>query len=394
MNRKFLPLFFFAFLLGACEKPALSEAKAEGDAPERVHEDEHPPLPRRIQLPTSVIESAGIATEPAKREVLATAIDLPGEIIADPDRSAHLAASIAGRVERVLFREGERVQRGQLLATLRAPQLGELRATYLSATLRARAARKNAERLEALAESRMAAAHELLVAETEADSLEAEARAAAEKLQSLGIPLPKQGSQASSLIELRAPLGGTVVHRDAIVGQPVDADHTLATIIDTSEVFFVARAFEHSLSRIQKGFPAEIELNAHPGEHFSGQIDYIAPRIDPSARTVLARVVLDNPDDKLRLGLFGTARIASSAGQAPPVLCVPRDAITEIAGRRVVFVREKSGEFEVHDLELGASVPGKVEVLSGLREGEEVVVRGVFTLKSAVLRDSLEEDDH
>lgn len=395
IRKLFPPLFFGLLATSACNKPAISEPKPSGEAHEEAHPegDEHPPLPRRVRLPDSVIQSAGIETQAAKREVLVTAIDLPGEIKGDPDRTAHVAARIQGRIDRVLFREGERVEKNQLLAVIRAPELGELRSTYLSGKARARAARNNAERLQSLAEGRLAAAHELLVAQTEAEALEAEARAAAEKLEALGIPLPKTSSKASSLMELRAPIAGTVVLRDAVVGQPVDADRTIATIVDLDEVFFVARAFEHSLSRVREGSPAEVELNAHPGERFPGQIDYIAPRIDPEARTVTARIVLKNPTGSLRLGLFGTARIESDGKSQPPALVVPRDAITEIAGRKVVFVKESGGDFEVHDLELGASVPGKVEVLSGLREGEEIVTKGVFTLKSTVLRGTI-GDDH
>lgn len=398
MTRPLLSLLLLGLLAtSACKKPAISEPKPEAEASDghaHADEGEHPPLPRRIRLPASVIESAGIATEAAKREALATAVDLPGEIIGDPDRTAHVSARVQGRIERVLFREGERVEKNQLLATIRAPELGALRSTYLSAQARARAAHKNAERLRALTEGRFAAAHELLVAETEAEALEAEARAAAEKLRAIGIPLPKAESRAASLIELRAPIAGTIVARDAIVGQPVDADRSLATIVDVSEVWFVARAFEHTLSRVRKGARAEVELNAHPGERFVGEIEYVAPRIDPQARTVVARIALQNRDGMLRLGLFGTARIeAEGQGERALALVVPRDAITDIAGRKVVFVKEANGDFEVHDLELGASAPGKVEVLSGLREGEEVVTKGVFTLKSTVLRGTI-GDDH
>lgn len=395
MTRSTLPLLLALVLLPvSCTKPA-SESHAAPAVGEEAQRDEapHPPLPRKVRLPATVIESAGIKTQPAKREALATSVDLPGEIIGNPDRTAHVSARVQGRIDRVLFREGERVKEGQLLAVIRAPALGELRSTYLSASARASAARANAERLQALAEGRLAAAHELLVAQTEATALEAEARAAAEKLSAIGMPVPKASSTASSLLELRSPISGTVVARDAVVGQPVDADRTIATIVDVSEVWFVARAFEHTLSRVRVGARAEIELNAHPGERFSGTIGYVAPRIDPTARTVVARIALENRDGMLRLGLFGTARIESEGKDAQaPALVVPRDAIAEIAGRKVVFVKQNDGDFEVHDLELGASAPGKVEVLSGLDEGEEVVTGGVFTLKSAVLRGSLGDD--
>src|SRR5690606_24887330 len=128
-----------------------------------------------------VISEAGIATEPVTRRALASFVELSGEIVADPDRQAFVATRVPGRIERVLFREGDEVKKGQLLAVVRAPELGELRATYLSASARATAAKANAERLRPLVESRFASEQELLAAETEAKSFEAEARAAAER---------------------------------------------------------------------------------------------------------------------------------------------------------------------------------------------------------------------
>lgn len=384
-------------LPGACSKasaPSSSAHDDHADEHDHAHESsEHPPLPRHVRLADHVVKEAGIRTEAAKREALKTSVELPGEIVADPDRTAHVSARVRGRIEKVLFREGDRVERGALLAIIRAPELGDLRSAHLSATARAKAAHANAERLRSLQSSRLAGAQELLAAEAEASALEAEARAAAETLGAIGIPLPKANTKASSLLEIRAPIAGTVVARDAIVGQPVDADRSLATIVDVSEVFFVARAFEHSLSRVHVGARAEVELSAQPGERFVGSIDYIAPRIDPEARTVTARIPLENRERMLTLGLFGTARVETKDEARAPSLVVPRDAVTEIAGRKVVFVKDKAGAFEVHDLELGASVPGRVEVLSGLDEGEEVVVEGVFTLKSIVLRGTL-GDDH
>ncbi len=398
MKRTLVPLLLLGLSAPAsCKKAESSHhhepAAAHDEHADSHHEGEHPPLSRKVRLPEKVIADAAIATEPVTRRALTTSVELSGEIVADPDRQAFVPARIAGRIERVLFREGDEVKKGQLLAVVRAPELGELRSTYLAASARAAAARANAERLRSLAENRFAAEQEILAAETEAQSFEAEARAAGEKLAALGMPLPKGNGAASSTLELRAPLDGVVVARDAIVGQPVDADHTVATIVDLREVFFVAKVFEHALPRVRTGARAEVELSAHPGERFTGTLDYLGPRIDPDSRTVTARIALPNEDRALKLGLFGSARIESDGDSARPSLVIPRDAVTEIAGRKVAFVETGSGEYEAHDLELGASAVGQVEVLSGLREGEKVVVQGLFTLKSAVLRGSI-GDDH
>src|SRR5262249_46552353 len=226
-------------LLAACRKHAPT---AEADArDESAHSDEpaHEGLPKRVHLASNVIEAAGIRTEPAARAALASAIELPGEIAADPDRTAQVAARMSGRLASVNFREGTDVKAGDVLAVVRAPELGEVSSASQSFAAKAASARSTATRLEALAKSGLAAQQEVIAAQSEADALEAQARAAAERLTAVG-----GGSGAS--LALRAPISGTVVMRRAVVGQPVNADQTIATIVDLSEVWFLARVFEQS----------------------------------------------------------------------------------------------------------------------------------------------------
>jgi cobalt-zinc-cadmium efflux system membrane fusion protein len=377
----------FAALAG-CKKPAPStDAKPASSA----HEDEkeHEGLPKRVHLGADVIAAAGIKTEPVKRDTLVMAIELAGEIASDPDRTADVSARMAGRLERVTFKEGGLVKAGELLAVVRAPEAGELSSTMQSLNARAMSARANASRLDALLKSGLASQQEVLAAKAEADALEAQARAAAERMRAMG------GSASSgATLSLTSPIAGTVVARHAVVGQPVTADQTIATVVNLSEVWFLARVFEQNLARIRVGEPAEVQLNAYPNERFSGTIEYVAPRIDPAARTVVARIRLTNRNDMLRLGLFGTALIDSGeASKRTPTIVVPRSALTEVGGKTVVFVKHPDDDFELHDVVVGASALGRVEVIAGLREGEQLVVAGVFTLKSVVLKASLAEDD-
>jgi cobalt-zinc-cadmium efflux system membrane fusion protein len=115
--------------------------------------------------------------------------------------------------------------------------------------------------------------------------------------------------------------------------------------------------------------------------------------VDPAARTLVARVGLANDAGLLRIGLFGTARVAKGSATGEARLVVPRSALIEIAGKTVVFVRHPDGDFELHDVVIGEASIGVVEIVSGLRESEDVVVEGAFTLKSAVLRGTLGEEE-
>jgi membrane fusion protein, heavy metal efflux system len=167
----------------------------------------------------------------------------------------------------------------------------------------------------------------------------------------------------------------------------------LATIADLDQVYFDARVFERDLDKVREGASAEIILNAYPGASFVGTVEQLGHAVEANARTIVARIRLTNEGDRLRLGLFGSARVAiDQVESATPVLVVPRSAVTEIEGNTFVFVAHPDGDFELHDVVIGASSPGRVEIVHGLREGEQVVNAGVFTLKSALLRGSFAEE--
>ncbi|APR79076.1 Cobalt/zinc/cadmium efflux RND transporter [Minicystis rosea] len=369
-------------------KQPTSAAEQHGD---HKDEPEHEELPKRVHLKPDVIAASRIKTTPAAREVLETVLELPGEITGDPDKTARIAPPVVGRIERVLFTEGKLVKARELLAVVRVPDLADRQAALASATARAVAARANADRLAALAGKGLSAAQELADAKAQAAALEAEARAAAERLRALDLGAT---GKPGSLLEVRSPIDGTVVARDAVMGQAVGPEQPIATIADLGEVWFLGRVFESDLARVQVGAAAEVQLNAYPKERFEGRITLIGRQIDPVARTVVARIPLANRQELLRLGLFGTARIsAGDAQKREPSLVVLRTAVTEINGKPFVFVRHPDDDFELHPIVVGRAALGKVEVLSGLREGEQVVSDGVFTLKSLVLKSTIAEDE-
>lgn len=390
--RPLLPLLLGLALLGSagCSRPKPAggeERKPDSDA--HADEPKHEELPKRVRLTKQVIADAKVRSTPVVKEALAPTLTLPGEIVSDPDKTARVSAPAAGRLAQVRFREGSNVKKGDLLGTVRVTDVGKVRAAHNAAVAKGASARANADRLQGLADKGLAAKQEALGAQAEAAALEAEARGLGEELGVLGLGTNGTGSE----IALRAAVSGVVISRDAVVGQPVTADQTIATIADLSEVWFMARVFEKDLGRLEVGSKAEVQLNAYPKERFDGSVEYIGKQLDPIARTLTARIRLVNRNDVLRIGLFGSSRIAvAEEAKKGPVLVVPQSAVTEIGGKPVVFVRHTDDDFELHDVVIGEAALGKVEIVSGLREGEQVVFDGVFTLKSAVLKSTLAED--
>lgn len=384
--RSYLVLVAFAL---ACNRGSQADPAPTGSGSAHTDETAHDAIPKRVHLSAEVIRDAKIEAAPVTTEVLATTLGLAGEVVADPDRSAKIAPPVAGRLEDVKFKEGSLVKKGDTLAVLRVPDLGRLRGTYSTTAARAKTAHTNADRLKALLDQRLASEQSWLDAKTEAENLDAEAAALAQQLGAMGA-----SSSAGFLLDVHAPVSGTVISRSAVVGQPVTADQVLGEIDDLTEVWFLGRVFEKDLGRLAETAPAEITLNAFPNDHFLGTLEYLGRQIDPIARTFTARIRLQNRADMLRVGLFGVARIGlAKCEKREPGLVILRTALVDVAGKTVVFVEEPDGDYEMHDVVVGDAALGKVQIEHGLREGERVVVRGAFTLKSAAMKSSLTEEE-
>ena len=351
--------------------------------------DEHEGIPRKLKVSPNVVRDAKIQTSPARKQALKITIALPGEIASDPDKTARISSPVAGRIDQVLFKDAAMVKKGETLALIRVTELSKVRAAYTEATSKAKAARSNADRTKALWEQRLASEQNYLDTKAAADALDAEVRSLGEQLTAIGA-----GSGGTPFqLALKAPLSGVVLSRDAVVGQPITADQVVGTVADLSEVWFVARAFEKDLGLIRIGASAEVQLNAYSKERFSGRVESLGRQIDPVARTITARIRLTNRDDLLRIGLFGTAHVETEEEEKHEALIVlPRGAVTDVAGKSVVFVRGSGDVYDLHQVTLGDAALGKVEIVSGVREGEDVVVEGVFTLKSLVLKSASEEE--
>lgn len=375
-------------LVGCRNKPSSGSAEGADNADGAAKEA----LPKTVKLSASVIADAKIKSAPATKEALSVTLNLPGEIAPDPDKTARISSPVAGRLEQVMFKEGATVKVGDALAIVRVPELGKIKAAHAGVAAKAKAARVNAERSKALLEQRLTSEQAVADAQANADALDAEARSLADQLSAMGAGADRTGVQ----LVLRAPVAGTVVARDAIVGQPITAEQVIGTISDLSEVWFLGRVFEKDLETVRMGAPAEVRLNAYANERFPGTIENLGRQVDPVARTLTARVRLKNKDGLLRLGLFGAARVATLENEAhEAMIVVPRAALADIGGKSIVFVRTgpATDTFQVHEVLLGDTALGKVEIVSGLKEGQLVVVDGVFTLKSVVMKASIAEDE-
>lgn len=361
------------------------------DAGSHQDESEHEQLPSRVRLTDKVVRAAGIKTAPVALLALPSTVNLTGELISDPDRTAKIAARVSGRFVDAYYKEGDRVKAGALLAVIESSELARARAAAAASSAKAQAAHQNLERLERVAAKGLASGQEVAAAQAETSTVDAELRAARQTLAAFGTAA---AGRDGARLELRTPVGGFVLSRDAVRGQTVTPEHIAFVVADLDKAYFTAKLFEKDLARVRVGAAADVRLNAYPNEVFSGTVESVGRALDPVSRTVLARVAVQNRNDLLKVGLFGTAHIVvPDSVERTPRPVVPMSALTQIADQDCVFVRQPDGDFEVHRVTLGRTAAGKAEVVAGLRAGEQVVVDGVFTLKSAVLKSTFGEED-
>ncbi len=322
------------------------------------------------EVPTIDAQTARVA-----RRELVERLVVRGSIVARPNQDVRIAAQVAGRVVAMKVAEGDAVRAGQLLAQIETRPLEEQRRAAGAALEQARTERDNAERnlarTERLFERGIAAGKEV----EDARAQRATASAAVEKAGADLAAAQRQLVRAS----VRSPFDGQVVRRFVGVGEQVDgtAAQPLLEVANLARVELAAQVPSEHLSRVRVGQAAEVGCDAYPGRDFAGRVIAIAPAVDPTTNAVLVRILVANLERLLKVGMFGEARIALAT--KPNALTVPRSALAQ--GERGVAVYAVSGELAVRTaVKVGLETSDAVEILSGLKEGQLVLVSSVHGL--------------
>lgn len=366
----------------SCGPTAL--APDRGEAPDEDHDDPDSAW-GTVTLSAHVVARNGIRSAPAQTHLLLGALEVPAAVQVDGTRLTHVAPLTRGRLSSVGVGLGDRVERGQVLATMQSTDLGSIRAALIRAQVRRRMAEATLARKRRLTQSGVNATKELDIAQGDVDQAKAEVAAARAELSVYGAD--RRGKGAA--ISLRSPLTGIVLQRHAIEGEVVDSATTVFVVADLSRVWVVGHVFERDVARVVEGLPVEVSVIAAPGRSWRGVVDNVGATLDPSTRTVSIRVELDNADGLLRPGLFGTIAVGEAEAGGQEVLAVPDSALQRVGASMVVFAEEAPARFVPRVVVPGARAHGLVEIKDGLDVGTSVVVAGSFALKSKLLEASL-----
>jgi membrane fusion protein, heavy metal efflux system len=307
---------------------------------------------------------------------------LLGEIRVNENTYAEVSTPVVARIVSLRASPGDTVARGQPLATLQSPELGRARADFQSAQARLELSRKTLARKQDLAKENIVPLREVQEAEAAVTAAEAEIRASRAALVTLGAPTDgASGAQSGSEFILRSPLAGTVIERRAAQGQMADPSGPLFRIANLGTVWLTVHAFERDAVRIRPGAAAQVSFAAMPNRSFAGRVSYIGSEVNAESRTVSVRIDIENRDRVLRPGMSATAAIPVGETDQP-LISVPAAALQRLENEWVVFIPKDTSTFEIRRVGRGRDLAGEVEVLSGLKSGEPVVVDGSFLLKS------------
>jgi membrane fusion protein, heavy metal efflux system len=339
--------------------------------------------PTLFSIPADQMSHVQVVTvEPSK---LTRNLRLTGSVAFNAFKTTPVITQVGGPVSRILVVPGEHVREGQPLLEVSSPDYSQLLAGYLKARDTLRVASENYKRAQDLYAHHAIAQRDLLQAESDQIQAQADTNASEQGMKVLGIKDPdalaKQPS-AFSQIPLLAPMAGEVVERLVSPGQVIQAGATQAfTISDTRTVWVLANVYQADLANVRTGDTVSVQTDAYPNA-FHGKISYISPALDPNTRTLQARIVVDNPGDKLKRDMYVTVTV--TAGTIRNALAVPDAAVLRNdENEPFVYVESAPGQFGRRQVRIGQSETGKTQVLSGLSSGEKVVADGSLFLQFA-----------
>ena len=313
-----------------------------------VYEGEQPKDPASVTLSPGRIQRSGVRTELAEARVVIKRVRGWGTVKYDEAKVYSVSVGVEAAVDELYVkRVGEKVKQGQPLFRLWAnsPQMLQIEiARRASGT------------------------------PTEQDGL----------LQSQLTGNAQRNPTASRTMQMNlwpSPATGVVIDKRVVAGQRVGMTDELMRIADTSTMWVIADIPERDIGHVEVGQKAEVALRAFQGEPIEGKVLFVFPGIRPETRTGRVAVEVSNLDDRIKADMFADVVIRVGAGK-DPVLCVPESAVIDDGANRHILVDAGEGRFDVRVVSTGNEGSGYVEVISGLSEGERIVVSANFLIDS------------
>jgi RND family efflux transporter MFP subunit len=319
-----------------------------------------------IQLSPQRMQSIGVKVGTVESKVMSDEIRSYGNVQPNERRFAYVQTRFAGWIRQIYAdATGDFIAKGQPLFTIYSPDLVASEREYLLA-------KKSAAALQQSAVSGVADGAASLITAAKARLQQFDiSESDIAKLDDTGEPITD--------LTVNSPVAGYITEKNALPNMNVQPDTKLYTIADLSEVWVLAQIFQNDAGKIKPGDPAEVTLDAYPGQIFRGRVDYLLPQLDMATRTLSARLVFPNPGLKLRPGMYVNVRLKLPLGQR---LIVPDSAVFHSGTKNLIFTYAGEGNIEPHEVELGPHVGGQFVISKGVKAGDQIVTSANFLIDS------------
>lgn len=339
--------------------------------------------PRLFTIPADQMSHVQVIT--LQPVTMTHTLRLTGTVAYNAFKTTPVITQVGGPVSRILVVPGDRVKMGQPMLEVSSPDYAQLLDGYLKAADSYRLADRFYVRAQDLYAHHAIAQQDLETAESNRNQAQADLNAAEQGMRILGIKNPADLAKvpSSAQIPVLAPLAGEVVERLVSPGQVVQAGQTQAfTISDLSTVWVLANVYQADLRYVRSGDGVEVRTDAFPGASFHGKISYVSPALDPNTRTLQARIVVDNPGERLKRDMYCTVTV--TAGVLKDALAVPDAAVMRDDNNQpFVYVLGGQGQFMRRDVELGEMQNGQTQIVNGVSAGDKAVGDGSLFLQFA-----------
>ena len=315
---------------------------------------------------------------------LTRTLRLTGAVAYNGFRTTPVITQVSGPVSRIVVVPGQKVRQGEDMLYVSSPDYSQLRTNYLKAKDADALAQKAYARAKDLYDHKAISEQNLEQAESAEVQAGGDLAAAQAALKVLGISDPDALVKAPPSFEVpvKAPIGGLVVEQDVAVGQLIQPGTTQCFMIsDTSTVWVLVNVYQKDLPFVRVGDSVTIQTDTYP-EAFHGRISYVAASLDPSTRTLQARIDTNNPGEKLKKDMYVVATV--NGGAIPNAIALPDAAILrDNENQPFVYAATSSNQFGRRPVTLGESSNGQTQITSGLKAGDEVVGDGSLFLQFA-----------
>ena len=309
---------------------------------------------------------------------------LTGTVAYNSFRTTPVITQVSGPVSRVAVVPGQRVRQGEAMLFVASPDYSQLRSNYLKAKDAYALAQKSYARAKDLYDHHAIAEQNLEQAESAEVQAGGDLAAAQAALKVLGVTDPDTiiTGPASFEIPVKAPINGLVVEQDVAVGQLLQPGSTQCFLIsDVSTVWVLVNVYQKDLPYVRVGDVVTIQTDAYP-EVFHGRISYIAASLDPSTRTLQARIETQNSNDKLKKDMYVVATV--NAGTIPNALVVPDSAVLrDTENQPFVYAVSAQNQFGRRLVTLGENSDGVTQITGGLKPGDQIIGNGSLFIQFA-----------